>query len=129
MGGYIKLIFLKVKEGGKIMNKKKVNNMNSEIEDDSTSIQGFDIEINKTDAQRIDSLVDNYESKIMTHIDEEYVMRTTRTDRLVQRIFLLNLVGVGNLLFGLGYSFSFGSFGIRLRLPSIYISMNHLLSY
>ena len=86
MGGYIKLIFLKVKEGGKIMSKKKVNNVNSEIEDDSTSIQGFDIEINKTDAQRIDSLVDNYESKIMTHIDEEYVMRTTRTDRLADQI-------------------------------------------
>ncbi|MDQ0200130.1 DUF1003 domain-containing protein [Neobacillus ginsengisoli] len=68
------------------MSKKKIFYVKPEIKDDASIIQGFDIEINKNDAQRIDRLVDNYESSIMTHLDEEYVKRTTRADRLADRI-------------------------------------------
>ncbi|MGZ4162971.1 MAG: DUF1003 domain-containing protein [Tumebacillaceae bacterium] len=55
-------------------------------EEDATIIQGFDIEINKDDADRIDRLVNDYESRILTHLDDEYVKRTTRADRLADKI-------------------------------------------
>lgn len=53
---------------------------------DESLIHGFDIEIDKDDVQRIDRLVDDYESRIMTHLDEVYVEKTTRPDRLADRI-------------------------------------------
>jgi uncharacterized membrane protein len=68
------------------MPRKRVYYVKPEIEDDELTIQGFDIDINKTDAQRIDRLVDDYETKIMTHLDEEYLKRTTRADRLADQI-------------------------------------------
>lgn len=38
------------------------------------------------DAKRINQLVNNYEKKIITHLDEEYVTQTTRADRLADQI-------------------------------------------
>jgi uncharacterized membrane protein len=55
-------------------------------EHDEIEIQGFDIEINREDARRIDRLVDDYEKAILTHLDEEYVKKTSRADRLADRI-------------------------------------------
>lgn len=57
-----------------------------EIQSDAKKIQGFDIEINRDDAKRIDRLVDNYESKILSHLDEEYLRKTTWSDRIADRI-------------------------------------------
>ncbi|GMA66131.1 DUF1003 domain-containing protein [Alicyclobacillus fastidiosus] len=53
---------------------------------DTSTFEGFDIPINETDAKRIDRLVDNYESRIMMHLDEEYTRRTRWTDRLADQI-------------------------------------------
>ncbi|MFD1677110.1 DUF1003 domain-containing protein [Alicyclobacillus fodiniaquatilis] len=53
---------------------------------DTSTFEGFDIQINESDAKRIDRLVDNYESRIMMHLDEEYIRRTKWTDRLADRI-------------------------------------------
>jgi uncharacterized membrane protein len=50
------------------------------------TLEGFDIELNQNDAKRIDRLVNDYESRIMTHLDEEYVRKTKRTDRMADRI-------------------------------------------
>ncbi|MFD0694695.1 DUF1003 domain-containing protein [Paenibacillus sp. GCM10027628] len=57
-----------------------------EIQNDAKKIQGFDIEINRDDARRIDRLVDNYESNILSHLDEEYLRKTSWSDRLADRI-------------------------------------------
>lgn len=40
----------------------------------------------ESNAQRIDRLVNNYEKKIMTRLDAEYVTRTTKADRLADQI-------------------------------------------
>ncbi|UUZ86320.1 DUF1003 domain-containing protein [Paenibacillus sp. P26] len=53
---------------------------------DASKIQGFDIEINQSDARRIDRLVDHYEKSILAHLDEEYVRKTSWADRLADRI-------------------------------------------
>jgi uncharacterized membrane protein len=55
-------------------------------EQDTSTFEGFDIQINETDAKRIDRLVDNYESRIMMHLNDEYIRRTRWTDRLADRI-------------------------------------------
>jgi uncharacterized membrane protein len=59
--------------------EKKTNN-------ETSKIQGFDIEINKTDASRIDRLVDNYENSILSHLNEEYFRKTTWANRIADRI-------------------------------------------
>lgn len=53
---------------------------------DKLTFEGFDIPINESDAKRIDRLVNQYESRIMLHLDEEYVRRTKWSDRLADRI-------------------------------------------
>jgi uncharacterized membrane protein len=53
---------------------------------DKSTFEGFDIQINETDKKRIDRLVDSYESRIMMHLDEEYLRRTKWTDRMADRI-------------------------------------------
>ncbi|OCT14363.1 hypothetical protein A8709_26460 [Paenibacillus pectinilyticus] len=67
------------------MTKKNYFNKKNDIQD-ASKIQGFDIEINHTDAKRIDRLVDNYEKSILTHLDEEYVRKTSWSDRIADRI-------------------------------------------
>jgi uncharacterized membrane protein len=53
---------------------------------EASKIQGFDIEINKADASRIDRLVDNYENSILSHLNEEYSRKTTWSNRIADRI-------------------------------------------
>jgi uncharacterized membrane protein len=55
-------------------------------EQDSSFIHGFDIEIDKSDVERIDRLVNEYESRIMNHLDDLYVQKTTRSDRMADNI-------------------------------------------
>jgi uncharacterized membrane protein len=55
-------------------------------EQDSSFIHGFDIEIDKSDVERIDRLVNDYESRIMNHLDELYIQKTTRSDRMADNI-------------------------------------------
>lgn len=50
------------------------------------TIQGFDIPMDKDHVKRIDRLVDDYESRIISHLNEEYVRKTTWADRLSDRI-------------------------------------------
>lgn len=66
--------------------KKKLFYVKPEIQEDETIIQGFDIEIDKDDVERIDRLVNDYESRIMSHLDEVYMSKTTRSDRLADKI-------------------------------------------
>ncbi|NRD80071.1 DUF1003 domain-containing protein [Bacillus sp. BRMEA1] len=68
------------------MTKKRIFYVNQNMEDEASTIQGFDIEINKSSAERIDRLVDDYESNIMIHLDEEYMRSTTKADRLADQI-------------------------------------------
>jgi uncharacterized membrane protein len=53
---------------------------------EESTIQGFDIELNKEDKRRIDRLVDHYEKSILTHLDDEYIRRTTWSARVADRI-------------------------------------------
>ncbi len=72
---------------------------------DAATFEGFDIPINESDAKRIDRLVNEYESRIMMHLDEEYIRRTRWSDRLADRIAAFG----GSWLF-------IGSFAIILAL-------------
>lgn len=67
--------------------KKKLFYVKPEVNhDDETIIEGFDIEIDKNDVRRIDRLVNDYESSIMSHLDEVYVEQTSGADRLADKI-------------------------------------------
>ncbi|MDP4083686.1 MAG: DUF1003 domain-containing protein [Bacillota bacterium] len=55
-------------------------------EKESNNIQGFDIELDREDRKRIDRLVNNYENNILTHLDDEYFRKTTKSDRIADRI-------------------------------------------
>lgn len=67
--------------------KKKLFYANSKkIMEETPIIQGFDIEINKDDARRIDRLVKHYENSILSHLDEEYHRKTSWSDRLADHI-------------------------------------------
>lgn len=55
-------------------------------EPNSSQIEGFDIEINQTNLNRIDRLVDTYEKSILTHLDNEYSTQTKWSDRLADKI-------------------------------------------
>lgn len=52
----------------------------------NAEIQGFDIELNPDATNRIDRLVDRYESEILTHLNGEYHKRTAWSDRLADKI-------------------------------------------
>lgn len=52
----------------------------------ASEIQGFDIELNYEKLNRIDRLVDNYESSIISRLDSEYVNKTKWSDRIADRI-------------------------------------------
>ena len=53
---------------------------------DKQTIQGFDIELKSEDKEIIDRFVDIYENSILTHLDDEYLRKTTWADRLADRI-------------------------------------------
>ncbi len=57
-----------------------------EAEINASNIQGFDIQLNHEKLNRIDRLVDNYESSIITRLDSDYVNKTKWSDRLADRI-------------------------------------------
>lgn len=57
-----------------------------DVEQHGPKIEGFDIPINEGDVRRIDRLVNMYESRIMSHLDEEYVRRTSWSHRIADRI-------------------------------------------
>ncbi|MDQ0189993.1 DUF1003 domain-containing protein [Alicyclobacillus cycloheptanicus] len=65
---------------------KKKFYVKPEIRDDETIIEGFDIEIDKDDVERIDRLVNDYEKRIMSHLDEVYSSTTSRPDRWADKI-------------------------------------------
>jgi uncharacterized membrane protein len=50
------------------------------------SIQGFDIELNSDKLNRIDRLVDDYEKSILTGLDSKYIIKTKWSDRLADNI-------------------------------------------
>jgi uncharacterized membrane protein len=54
--------------------------------DENMNIQGFNIELKKEDTKRIDKLVDHYEKRILTHLDDEYFRKTTWSNRLADNI-------------------------------------------
>jgi uncharacterized membrane protein len=65
---------------------KKYGVKSDVINEEAKAIQGFDIELNKEDRRRISRLVDNYEKSILSHLDDEYIRKTTWPDRLADRI-------------------------------------------
>lgn len=52
----------------------------------ASQIQGFGIDLNDENLDRIDHLVDHYEQHILRQIDEEYNIRTTPANRLADNI-------------------------------------------
>lgn len=68
------------------MNRKKQYYVKPEVFEDEIIFEGYDIEINKDDVERIDRLVNDYESRIMTHLDDVYIEKTTPADRLADKI-------------------------------------------
>ena len=57
----------------------------NEIETDM-SLDGFGVAIDALRAERIAQLVDNYETTVMTHVDEEYDRTTKWSDHLADKI-------------------------------------------
>ncbi|BBH19162.1 hypothetical protein Back11_05070 [Paenibacillus baekrokdamisoli] len=53
---------------------------------DASKIQGFDIELNQESTKRIDRLVNHYEKSILSHLDEEYLRKTSWSDRIADRM-------------------------------------------
>jgi uncharacterized membrane protein len=53
---------------------------------DEHTLDGFSIPLDKHNVNRIDRLVDHYETTIMARLDEEYGRTTTWGDRLADRI-------------------------------------------
>ncbi|QSO53252.1 DUF1003 domain-containing protein [Alicyclobacillus curvatus] len=101
---------------------------------DSVKIEGFDIPINEGDARRIDRLVNHYESKIMAHLDEEYVRKTTWSHRLADRIATFG----GSWTFIVSFAVFLGAWivwnTLRLTLPAHFdkppfILLNLILSF
>lgn len=52
----------------------------------ASKIQGFDIELNKEKLSRIDRIVDSYEKRVASRLDEEYETQTKRSDRIADKI-------------------------------------------
>lgn len=52
----------------------------------ASSIQGFDIELNKKKLSRIDSLVQNYEKRVTSRLDQEYEHETKLSDRVADKV-------------------------------------------
>ena len=53
---------------------------------DSPALPGFDVPLNESHTQRIDRLVNDYESSILNHLNEEYSRRTKWSDRLADQM-------------------------------------------
>ena len=49
-------------------------------------IQGFGIELNKEKLTRIDRMVESYEKRVTARLDEEYEVKTRRSDRVADKV-------------------------------------------
>lgn len=56
------------------------------LDEESSTFEGFDIPITETDVRRIDRLVNEYESRIIQQIDEDYRQQTKWSHRLADKI-------------------------------------------
>ncbi len=52
----------------------------------ASMVKGFGDSLNKDDAKRIDRMVNNYQSRILNHLNDEYVRSTRWSDRLADRM-------------------------------------------
>lgn len=52
----------------------------------ASDIHGYDIELNKKRVSRIDSLVNNYEKRVTSRLDEEYEHDTKQSDRVADKV-------------------------------------------
>lgn len=52
----------------------------------ASKIQGFDIELNKESLSRIDRIVDSYEHRVASRLDEEYETQTRHSDRIADKV-------------------------------------------
>lgn len=64
------------------MSKKTVN----AAEEDDCKIEGFDIKLTQERLNRIDRLVDSYESSIAARLDNEYDNKTKKSDRIADKM-------------------------------------------
>lgn len=64
------------------MAKKTVDNE----ENDNCKIEGFDIKLTQERLERIDRLVDAYESSIAARVDSEYDNQTKKSDRIADKM-------------------------------------------
>ncbi|QHW34733.1 DUF1003 domain-containing protein [Paenibacillus rhizovicinus] len=58
----------------------------TQIFEEASVIQGFDIELSEQNAERIDRLVDDYEKSILSRVDIEYSENSTFSGRLADGI-------------------------------------------
>lgn len=63
--------------------EKSPVNMKSEKASD---IHGFGIELNKERLTRIDRMVELYEKRVTSRLDEEYELKTRRSDRIADKV-------------------------------------------
>jgi uncharacterized membrane protein len=54
--------------------------------ENASNIHGFGIELNKEKLTRIDRMVENYERRVAARLDEEYEVRTRRSDRIADKV-------------------------------------------
>ena len=51
-----------------------------------TTIRGFGIELNGEKLSRIDQMVESYEKRVASRLDEEYVSNTRKSDRVADKV-------------------------------------------
>ncbi len=99
----------------------------------NSSIRGFGIELNDEKRTRIDQMVESYEKRVASRLDEEYVSNTRKSDRVADKVaafggswtfiiifssFLVLWIGINTLAF-LGMQFD----------PKPFILLNLILSF
>lgn len=52
----------------------------------ASKIQGFDIQLNNERLTRIDRIVDSYEKRVASRLDDEYVVNTKVSDRIADKV-------------------------------------------
>ena len=98
-----------------------------------TTIRGYGIELNDEKRTRIDQMVESYEKRVASRLDEEYVSNTRKSDRVADKVaafggswtfiiifatFLVLWIGINTLAF-LGMQFD----------PKPFILLNLILSF
>lgn len=54
--------------------------------DKASKIHGFGIELNSEKLTRIDRMVESYEKRVAARLDEEYEVKTRRSDRIADKV-------------------------------------------